>query len=121
MSIATTRKAAALAALDLAQEIHDGKVSVANLESELTDAARALVGVVVGPDDPLWPVQIDVARQVLASGGLSADEVAEWLAVLRRRAGDAQTPAETPEPYDPPDTPADPSRPAAGRTAPAIT
>lgn len=108
MSSATTRKAAALAALDLSQEIHDGKISVANIEAEMVDAARSLFAIVAGPNDPLFDLQRDVARQVIAAGGLTADELREWVAVLERRAGGAVKPSETPEPSDPPDLPADP-------------
>ena len=108
MSSAAARKAAALAALDLAEELNGGKVSVANIEAEMIDAARSLFGSVVGPDDPLWSLQIDVARQVIHQGGIGLDELREWVAVLERRAGGAVQPSETPEPPGPPVLPADP-------------
>ncbi|HTX96516.1 MAG TPA: hypothetical protein VME67_17620 [Mycobacterium sp.] len=50
------------------------------------DACRALFGVVgSGPSDPLWDLHRDVCRQYLEAGGLTSAEIAEWLAVQRRR------------------------------------
>ena len=50
-----------------------------------------LLGNVTGPDDPLWPLQVEVCRAVLAAGGIPADELSEWLAVARRCAAAAPT------------------------------
>jgi hypothetical protein len=80
------------AAMSIAEDVTEGKLAPADLESEVTAAARDLFGQVVGEGDPLFPLQIEVARGVLAAGGLSVDEQAEWLAVARRR--------ETPAPLD---------------------
>ena len=41
------------------------------------------------------PLHVDIARQVLALDGMPADELAEWLAVARRRTGQ---PVTEPEP-----------------------
>jgi hypothetical protein len=49
-------------------------------------ACRELFGIVgSGPEDPLWELHGDVARQYLAAGGASANELAEWTEVQRRR------------------------------------
>ncbi|MGW0037493.1 flagellar hook-length control protein [Gordonia sp. NPDC003376] len=74
------------ATMAVARDIADAKLDPADLTAEFVADARSLFGAVVGPDDPLWPVQLDVARQVLGLGGVSADELAEWLTVARRRA-----------------------------------
>lgn len=75
------------AAMGLAEEIAAGTVDPSALEAELASECRNLFGQVVGDGDPLWPLQVDVARQVLSAGGISHTEVSEWAAVLRRRAG----------------------------------
>lgn len=93
------------AAMDLAEDISAGKIDPAELDAELVTACRELFGQVVGPDDPLFELQRDVTRQTLAAGGLSLDEVAEWLSVLRRRSG-AVEPTESPAASDPSDMPA---------------
>jgi hypothetical protein len=33
----------------------------------------------------MWEVQVEVARAVLATGGIPADELSEWLAVARQQ------------------------------------
>lgn len=85
------------AAMAVAKDAAEGHLSADQLDAELTEACRGLFGVVAGPGDPVWELQIDVARQVLAAGGLSAAEVAEWLAVTRRREP-AQAEADNPPP-----------------------
>ena len=77
----TTIKAAMAVAKDVAQ----GRLDPADLDAMVAEESRAAFGTAVGPQDPLWPVQVDVARQVLALGGLPADELSEWAAVTRRR------------------------------------
>lgn len=37
----------------------------------------------VGPSDPMWALQCDIARQVIALGGIPANELGEWTAVFR--------------------------------------
>ena len=87
----TTAQDVIKAAMSLARDAAAGGLSADALDAELTTACRELFGVVAGRADPLWPLQVDVARQVLAAGGLSLDELAEWIAVLqaRRSAQDA--------------------------------
>lgn len=91
--MSTAPKAAGIkAAMAVARDIADAKLDPADLTAQFAADARSLFGAVVGPDDPLWPVQLDVARQVLGLGGVPADELAEWLAVARRREpGDEET------------------------------
>ena len=66
------------AALGLAEDVSSGQLSPAALEEQLVAEVKALVGDVRGPDDPLFEVQVQIARGVLAAGGLSVDELAEW-------------------------------------------
>lgn len=93
------------AASSLARDVADGKVSPADLEAHAATELRALLGTVVGEGDVAWPVQLDVARQVLAVGGIPATELAEWLAVERHRAGEPVSVPDldetTPEPESP--------------------
>ena len=86
------------AAVSIAEDIVEGRVSPAELDAEIAEQCRSLFARVAGPGDPLWELQVDVARQVLAvGGGIPGDEVAEWAAVTRRAereaAGDAGVPA----------------------------
>ncbi|WP_237073244.1 flagellar hook-length control protein [Mycobacterium avium] len=69
------------AASSVARDIADGTLSPTDLEGQAVAELRALVGEVVGPDDPAWSLQCDIARQVLALDGVPADELAEWLGV----------------------------------------
>lgn len=80
-------KAAVVSALSVAEAIGQGHMSLDALEETTIAECRELFGTVYGPDDPLWLLQLDVVRQVLAHGGMSADELAEWLAVQRTREG----------------------------------
>lgn len=82
------------AAMSVAQDVAAGKLSAAVLDADAALEARNLFGRVVGPEDPLWPLQADVARQVIAAGGIPANELAEWLAVQRRRDGPETKPVE---------------------------
>lgn len=84
--MSTAPKAAGItAAMAVARDVAEGRLNPADLAAEFEADARSLFGAVVGPDDPLWPLQLDVARQILGLGGVPADELAEWLAVARRR------------------------------------
>lgn len=97
------------AAASVGRDVAEGKIDPAALDQAVADECRELFGTVVGEGDSLWPLHCDVARQVLAAGGLSADELSEWLAVARHRAGEplSASQAERP-PIDPPaDTSAD--------------
>lgn len=92
------------AAASIARDAAEGRLAPARLEETAAAECRALFGTVAGPDDPLWALHLDIARQVLALDGVPADELAEWLAVARQRAGEllpSLVPAETPaEPVD---------------------
>ncbi len=81
-------------AASVARDAAEGRLSPANLEAQLEAELRAVVGTVVGEEDPLFALQVDIARGVLAVGGVPADELAEWLAVARHRAGQPVTPPE---------------------------
>lgn len=89
------------AALSVAEDIGAGKLLPGDLEREVVSELTALVGQVVGADDPLFDFQCQVARGVLAVGGIPAVEIAEWAAVQRRREGGgsgAVEPARGPSP-----------------------
>ncbi|MGU3501888.1 flagellar hook-length control protein [Mycobacterium sp. C31M] len=81
----------------VARDAAEGRLDPAALDAVVTEECRELFGTVAGPADPLWPVQVDVARQVLALGGVPADELSEWVAVGRRRAGE---PSPVPDPSE---------------------
>jgi hypothetical protein len=81
----TTAEDVIRAAASVGRDVAEGRLDPAALDGAVTDECRTLFGVVVGPDDPLWALQVDIARQVLSLGGVSADELSEWLAVARRR------------------------------------
>lgn len=75
------------AAAAIATDAAEGRLDPAALDAELAAACTELMGTVVGPDDPLFGLQLNIARQVIAAGGVPTDELAEWLAVQRRREG----------------------------------
>lgn len=75
------------AAMDLAADIADGKLHAADLHPKAVAMAREVCGLVIGPQDPMWPLQCDIARQVIGLGGFGADELGEWTAVFRAREG----------------------------------
>ncbi len=76
------------AAMSVARDLAEGRLTAAELDAAAAAECRELFGTVAGPVDALWPVHLDVVRQVLALGGVSADELSEWLAVARQREGD---------------------------------
>jgi hypothetical protein len=82
-----TRRDGVEAAMSVAEDLTSGALDPAALVSEVAATCRDLFAEVVGPDDPIWAVQAQVCRGVLAAGGIPADELAEWLAVARHRAG----------------------------------
>ncbi|WNG94475.1 helix-turn-helix domain-containing protein [Mycobacterium sp. ITM-2016-00318] len=84
---AMTKHDAINAAMGLAEDVAEGRLDPAVLKQQAVTELRALFGTVVGPDDPAWDVQADVARQAIALGALTADELSEWAAVMRRRTG----------------------------------
>lgn len=75
------------AALSVADEVAKGILNAADLDAAAEAECRQLFGMVVGPDDPLWELHVNVARQVLSLSGVPANELAEWLAVARIHAG----------------------------------
>jgi hypothetical protein len=82
------------AAMAVARDIAEGRVLPAQLEVSAAGKARALFGRVVGPGDPLWELQVDVCRQVLAvGGGIPVGELAEWVAVYRAADAEVVVPA----------------------------
>ncbi len=94
-----TTEDAIKAATTVARDVADGRLSPTELEVQAVTELQALVGTVVGPGHPVWPLQVDIARQVLALDGVPTDELAEWLAVARQRAGEhisVPDPDETP-------------------------
>lgn len=81
------------AAMAVAKDLAEGRLTPAEVDAAAVAECQALVGRVVGPDEPLWALQCDVARQVLALDGIPVDELSEWLAVARVRAGEDVVPA----------------------------
>jgi hypothetical protein len=75
------------AAMAVAKDVAEGRVVPDQLDAAALEACRSLFAAVVGPDDPLWALQAEVARQVIAQGGVTANELSEWVAVQRRREG----------------------------------
>lgn len=75
------------AAMSVAKDLAEGRVTVAQIGAEVAAEHRRMFGTVVGPDDPLWPVHVEVCRRVLALDGIPPDELAEWLAVTRAKLG----------------------------------
>ncbi|SIL58144.1 flagellar hook-length control protein [Mycobacteroides abscessus subsp. abscessus] len=102
---ATTTADLIRAATSVARDVSDGKLDPATLEQQMVEELQALVAVVVGAGDPLWPIQIDVARGVLAAGGIPTDEMAEWLAVQRRLENPDSEPLSAAVPLDGSTTP----------------
>lgn len=78
-------QAVVAAAMDLAADVADGKLHATDLHPKAVALARDVCGLVIGPADPMWALQCDIARQVVALGGFGADELGEWTAVFRAR------------------------------------
>lgn len=95
----TTVDDAIKAAASVARDVAEGRLSPSDLEAQAVSELRELFGTVIGEGDPLWELHADVARQAVGLGALSADELTEWAAVMRHRAGE---PLEAPEPHDDP-------------------
>ena len=90
-----TKREAAKAAMSVAEDIAEGRLDPLALQQQAVTECRELFGTVVGDGDALWTLHADVARQAIALGALSADELSEWAAVMRRRTGE---PSEPPAP-----------------------
>lgn len=95
MSTATTSDVIT-AAMSIASDAADGKLSPTDLQATAVAECRELFGTVVGDGDALWTLHADVARQAIALGALSADELSEWAAVMRRRTGEPLEPLTPP-------------------------
>jgi hypothetical protein len=118
LSTITTQEAIK-AATSVARDIAEGRLAPEHLEAQAVTELRDLFGTVVGEDDPLWPVQLDVAHGVLAAGGIPTDELAEWLAVQRRRDNpEAAEALGAPVPLNGSDTPPEVSSSANGTLSP---
>lgn len=81
----TSKSDAVKAAMQIATDVTEGKVQVDELEAAAVAECRKLFGTVYGPDDPLWDLHLDISRQFIAMNGFTADELAEWVAVMRSR------------------------------------
>lgn len=81
----TTPSDVVTAAMGIAKDAAEGRLSPATLEAQLETELRALVGTVIGEGDPLFALQVEIARGVLAVGGMPLTELQEWVAVQRRR------------------------------------
>lgn len=73
------------AAMAIADAVTAGRTQVSALEAQAVAQCKELFATVYGPTDPLWELHGDVTRQYLHAGGMSADELSEWAAVMRRR------------------------------------
>jgi len=67
----------------LAHELATGRLDQAEIDRLGLEECRGLFGDVIGPQDPIWPLQVEVARRVLALNGLPASELGEWAAVVQ--------------------------------------
>jgi hypothetical protein len=84
-------------------------MSPAALDAAVADECRTLFGTVAGPEDA-WLLHPDAARQVLALGGVPADELRasglQWRAGVKSNASTPDRLAETwsgPDAVPPPD------------------
>ncbi|MGE2690097.1 flagellar hook-length control protein [Mycolicibacterium pulveris] len=90
-SRAQAKRMAYTSAMSLADDIAQGRVNPEALDAAVIEESRRLFGTVVGPGDPLWELQVDIARQAIALGALSSNELQEWVAVLGGVKADAPT------------------------------
>lgn len=101
-STSTSKRDAINAAMSVADDVAQNKLDPSSLDAALADELRRLFGDVAEQDDSLWSLQCAVARQVIALGGISPDELAEWAAALRHRE------AEPPDEHDPDEVTSEP-------------
>ena len=71
--------------MSAAKDIAEGRISPADLDRLALEECRALFGHVAGPEDPLWELHVDIARQVLALDVLPYNELAGRPRVHRDR------------------------------------
>jgi hypothetical protein len=91
-----TKREAVKAAMSVAEDIAEGRLDPATVQQQAVTEMREMFGSVVGEGDPLWTLHADVARQAIGLGALSADELSEWAAVMRHKAGEAVEPPAPP-------------------------
>lgn len=99
-----TKRDGVEAAMSVAEDISAGRLDPVQLEADVVTVCRQLFSDVAGPDDPLWPLQIEVTRAVLARHGRPAAEVAEWVSAARRAEADdggPGAPGREPWPHSP--------------------
>ncbi|MCH9730623.1 MAG: flagellar hook-length control protein, partial [Actinomycetia bacterium] len=60
----TTTQDVIASAMSVARDAAEGRLDPANLEAAAVEECRALVGTVTGPDNPLWGLQVEIARGV---------------------------------------------------------
>jgi hypothetical protein len=73
------------AVMSIANDVTAGRIDPAELERVAVEECRELFGTVTGPDNPLWPLHVEVARGVLAAGGIPFGELQEWAGLARHR------------------------------------
>lgn len=93
--------AAAEAVAVLMTEVSEGRLTASTMADRAAARVREVFGECGGPADPLWPVHVELCRQVLGHGGIPAAELAQWLSVARSRENPAG-------PGDSPPTPGEP-------------
>ena len=92
--------------MSVATDITEGRLVPETLDKQVLEECRKLFGFVDGPGDPLWELQVEVARGVLALDGIPVNELAEWVITSRQRQGlDAPDEVEAPPGVD--DEPSD--------------
>lgn len=100
MSEVLSKREAIKAAASVAEDVATGRLDPSELEAQALKECRALFSYVAGPGDPLWPLHVDVAKQVLALDGIPYNELVEWVGVHGDRPQElehAEMPAEQPE------------------------
>lgn len=80
-----TKRDAVTAAMNLADDVAEGRVNVAELEHQAITELSRLALEPAEPGTEMAVLRVVIARRVLAEGGVPTDELAEWLAVQRRR------------------------------------
>jgi hypothetical protein len=100
-----TKRDAIESAMSVADDVAQGRLAPIDLERQAVAECRELFGTVAGEGDVLWDLHLDIARQVLALDGVPADELSEWLAVARQRAGESLSQAEPDQPPPVPESP----------------
>lgn len=111
---AMTKRDAVDAPMSVAEDVAEGRLVPSELERQAVAELRGLFGTVVGEGDPAWPLQVDVCRQAIALGALTADELSEWAAVFRQQAGEPLPAAlAEPEPVAPAEPEAEQPEPVA--------